>query len=50
MFVIVIIIIIETVIIKVEKNTALVIANVSSLQASVELFVTGDLGLSMGYK
>ena len=40
----------ETVIIKVEKNTALVIANVSSLQASVELFVTGDLGLSMGYK
>lgn len=40
----------ETVVIKVEKNTALVIANISSLQASVELFVTGDLGLSMGYK
>lgn len=40
----------ETVMITVEKNTALVIANISNLQASVELFVTGDLGLSMGYK
>lgn len=40
----------ETVTVKVEKNTALVIANLSSLQASVKLFVTGDLGLSMGYK
>jgi hypothetical protein len=40
----------ETVIVYIEKNTALVIANVSSVQASVELFVTGDLGLSMGYK
>jgi hypothetical protein len=34
----------------VDKNTALVIDNQSSNQASVDLFVKGDVGLSMGYK
>ena len=36
--------------VKVEKNTALVIDNKSSNKVSVELFVQGDTGLSMGYK
>jgi len=36
--------------IKVDKNTALVISNPSTDTASVNLKVTGDLGLSMGYK
>ena len=40
----------ETVIIKAEKNTALRIENKSSESASVDLYVTGDTGLSMGYK
>jgi uncharacterized protein YxeA len=40
----------QTIIVRVKKNTALVISNASPIQASVELFVTGDLGLSMGYK
>ncbi len=40
----------EKVTVLVEKNTALVIVNAKGDNASVELFVTGDLGLSMGYK
>jgi hypothetical protein len=40
----------QTIKVKVDKNTALVIENKSTKQASVELFVTGDTGLSMGYK
>lgn len=40
----------EIVIVKVDSNTALVIENKSSEYASVDLKVTGDLGLSMGYK
>lgn len=40
----------ETVTVKVESNTALVIENKSNDYASVDLKVTGDLGLSMGYK
>lgn len=36
--------------VKVEKNTALVIDNKSNNKVSVELFVQGDTGLSMGYK
>jgi hypothetical protein len=40
----------ETVKVKADKNTALVIENKSSEQANVTLKVTGDIGLSMGYK
>jgi hypothetical protein len=40
----------ETIKVNVDKNTALVIDNKSTKKASVELFVTGDTGLSMGYK
>jgi hypothetical protein len=40
----------QTIKVKVEKNTALVIGNKSNEVASVELFVKGDTGLSMGYK
>ncbi len=40
----------ETVKIKVEKNTALKIENNANEQATCELFVKGDIGLSMGYK
>jgi hypothetical protein len=40
----------ETVKVDVEKNTALRINNNSNQQATVELFVKGDTGLSMGYK
>jgi hypothetical protein len=40
----------QTTRVKVEKNTALVIDNKSTKKASVELFVKGDTGLSMGYK
>lgn len=40
----------KTIIVKAEKNTALVIENKSNEQASVDLYVTGDTGLSMGYK
>ncbi|TAD81274.1 MAG: hypothetical protein EAY75_17985 [Bacteroidetes bacterium] len=36
--------------IKVDKNTALVISNSSADTATVKLKVTGDTGLSMGYK
>ena len=40
----------ETVNVKAERNTALRIENKSSESASVDLYVTGDTGLSMGYK
>jgi len=40
----------ETVTVKAESNTALVIENKSNESASVDLYVTGDTGLSMGYK
>jgi hypothetical protein len=40
----------ETVILKVGSNTALVIENKSNESASADLYVTGDTGLSMGYK
>ncbi len=40
----------ESVFVKVEKNTGLVISNPSADTAVVNLFVKGDLGLSMGYK
>lgn len=40
----------ESVTIKVDRNTALVIQNATPDTASVDLKVTGDLGLSMGYK
>ncbi|KAA3440057.1 hypothetical protein [Rufibacter hautae] len=36
--------------VKVDKNTAVIITNGSSDTAAVSLKVTGDLGLSMGYK
>ena len=36
--------------VRVDKNTSLVINNKSKDTASVDLHVTGDLGLSMGYK
>jgi len=39
----------ETIKVKVERNTALVINNTSNQNVSVELLVNGDLGLSMGY-
>lgn len=40
----------ETVKVNVDKNTALRINNDSAEQATVELLVKGDIGLSMGYK
>ena len=40
----------ETITVKAESNTALVIENKSNESASVDLYVTGDTGLSMGYK
>lgn len=40
----------QTIKVNVDKNTALVIENKSNSKASVELFVKGDTGLSMGYK
>lgn len=40
----------KTIAVNAEKNTALVIENKSNEQASVDLYVTGDTGLSMGYK
>ncbi len=36
--------------VKVDRNTALIISNTSKDTASVDLKVTGDTGLSMGYK
>ena len=40
----------QSIMIKVDKNTALIIANKFNDTASVALNVTGDVGLSMGYK
>lgn len=40
----------ETVRVLVEKNTSLKIENKMNTQATVELLVKGDTGLSMGYK
>jgi hypothetical protein len=40
----------ESITVKTEQNTALIIENKSSELASVDLYVTGDTGLSMGYK
>jgi hypothetical protein len=40
----------ETVNVKVEKNTALIIENKTNDTASVHLYIKGDTGLSMGYK
>ncbi|WP_310558223.1 hypothetical protein [Flavobacterium sp.] len=39
----------ETTTVKAESNTALIIENNSNEAASVDLYVTGDTGLSMGY-
>ena len=40
----------ETVKVNVEANTALIIENKSNDTASVDLYIKGDTGLSMGYK
>ena len=40
----------ETISVKAESNSALVIENKSNESASVNLYVTGDTGLSMEYK
>ncbi len=40
----------QSVVVKVDKNTALIIANQFDDTATVTLRVTGDVGLSMGYK
>lgn len=40
----------QTITVKVESDTALVIQNDTNEEASVNLYVTGDTGLSMGYK
>lgn len=40
----------EIVKVKADKNTALIIENKSPEPANVSLKVTGDIGLSMGYK
>jgi hypothetical protein len=40
----------QTVKVKVEPNTALVVENKSNDVANVDLLVKGDTGLSMGYK
>lgn len=40
----------ETIKLKTDKNTALIIENKSTEPANVALKVTGDIGLSMGYK
>ena len=40
----------ETVTVKANRNTALIIENKSNEAASVDLYVTGDTRLSMGYK
>jgi len=40
----------ETVKVDVESNTALIIENKSNDTASVDLYIKGDTGLSMGYK
>ena len=40
----------ESLTVNAERDTALVIENKSPETASVDLYVTGDTGLSMGYK
>ena len=40
----------QSVTVRVERNTALVIENPTTTEASVALKVKGDTGLSMGYK
>lgn len=40
----------QTIKVKIEPNTALVVENKSNDEASVDLLVKGDTGLSMGYK
>jgi hypothetical protein len=40
----------QTIKVKVERNAALVVENKSNEEASVDLLVKGDTGLSMGYK
>jgi hypothetical protein len=40
----------ESITVKTDRNTALIIENKSNEVASVDLYVTGDTGLSMGYK
>lgn len=40
----------QSAVVKVDRNTALIIQNQSIDTASVDLKVTGDVGLSMGYK
>ncbi|MBL7817289.1 MAG: hypothetical protein JNL70_19945 [Saprospiraceae bacterium] len=40
----------QSAVIKVDKNTALVIDNKTNILATVKLKITGDVGLSMGYK
>lgn len=40
----------ETIRVKADRNTALRIENLSNEEASVDLYVTGDTGLSMGYQ
>lgn len=40
----------ETIYVKTEKNTAAIIENKSDDPASVAIHITGDTGLSMGYK
>ena len=40
----------KTVKVNVESNTALIIENKSNDTASVDLYIKGDTGLSMGYK
>ena len=40
----------ETVKVNVESNTALIIENKSNDTASVDLYIKGDTGLSMGFK
>ena len=40
----------ESIIVKAKRNTALIIENKANDTASVDLYVTGDTGLSMGYK
>lgn len=40
----------QSVTVKADRNTALIIENKSNETASVDLYVTGDTGLSMEYK
>lgn len=40
----------ETINVKADSNTALIIENKTNEEASVDLYVTGDTGLSMGYQ